>query len=162
VPHFESNRLLTTIEPLKVFGDIILAKGEMFMRVSSLVIVFLFACISVHSALAGEKEQSGCSATPSVSELFQKHPLARVFTAPNRQSRNVLDLSKKLNPLSSLSSSAALDLKGSPVCYVIDAYRVAREEGYSDSTMMVGHSTCTPSSKFRVEDSVESQTPISR
>ena len=141
-------------------------RGEFYMRVIFLLMVFLSTLISARPGLASEKEQSGCCAAPSVSELFQKQPAVRIFTAPSRLSRDVLDFSKKSDAtgdrFSSLRPAPSFMVERSPVCYVIDTYTVAKEEADSDSTMIVGHSICAPSSKFRVEHSIEPRTPASR
>jgi hypothetical protein len=135
------------------------------MRVVSLLVVFLLALVSVPPAPASEKQQSQCSAKPSVCELFQKHPSVRIFTAPPRHWRDALDFYTNADasrPFSSLHPAPGFVVKESTVCYVIDTYTVAKKEADSDSTVVVGHSLCTPSSKFRVERSIEPQMPASR
>lgn len=145
-------------------GAIICARGETYMRVISLLVVFLFALISPCPAPACEKQRAVCCAARSAPELFQRHPSVGIFTAPSRLSHDVLGFSIKSGaipaPFPFLLPSPAPIRKRNPVCYVIDTYTVAKEDADSDSTMIIGHSICTPASKFRVEHSREPQRPL--
>ena len=150
--------------PERVNGSYNLRAGKTYMRVISLRLVCLLALISAFPAAASEKQQAACCAARSVPELLQRQPSVGIFTAPSQLSHDALGFSIKSGripaPFSFLLPSPAPTRRRNPVCYVIDTYTVAKEDADSDTTMMVGHSICTPASKFRVEHSREPQGPL--
>jgi hypothetical protein len=47
-------------------------------------------------------------------------------------------------------------------CLAIRSYRVTRDDPDSDSTRLVGYTTCQPSTRFQVKEAVESQKIVLR
>ena len=71
---------------------------------------------------------------------------------------------REANPVNPLRPNKPLQfvaapkvLPGDTTCYVISSYVVARDHKNSDSTHLVGYSTCQPSNRYRLK-SVEGQT----
>ncbi len=116
------------------------------MRIPSILPALLFGLASLGAAPASDQSHAAPgSVAPSVkSDLLNSaaegSPIGK-FHPANKRLRNF-----EFRNLSSMHIEEDRD----NVCYTMRSYIVARESRDSDSTKLVGYSTCQPSSKYEL------------
>jgi len=116
------------------------------MRIPGILLALLFGLASQGAAPASDQSQTAPgSSAPSVKSALLNSPFRKFHPANER--RRDFDLRK----LGSIHIEDGRD----NVCYTIRSYIVARENRDSDSTKLVGYSTCQPSSKYELRITVE-------
>jgi hypothetical protein len=122
------------------------------MRIPGVVLALLFGLVSsLETAPARGQSQSasGSDALSVKHDLVNRAADARPtgkFHPANERLRNF-----DLRNLGSIYIEEDRD----NVCYTMRSYIVAREDRDSDSTKLVGYSTCQPSSKYELRITVE-------
>jgi hypothetical protein len=117
------------------------------MKLSNLVAAFLLALMAITFASAGNLPQLAAPAVaPDLSNRLAGG--VRQFSMSNQQT------TQSPGPQSRFRFRPRPTVRPSEVCYAIRSYIFAREDG-SDSTRLVGQTTCTPSSKFQMKQSAE-------
>ena len=116
------------------------------MRIPSILLALLFGLASLGAAPATDQSQpTPSSAAPSVkSRLLNR--AAEVMPIGNSNPANERQHDFDLRNLGSILGENDRD----KVCYRIRSYIVSRENRDSDSTKLVGYSTCQPSSKYEL------------
>ena len=120
------------------------------MQIPGLV-ALLFGLASLGAAPASDQSQaaSGSVATSvkadSVNSAAKAMPIDK-FRPPNERPHN-------FDPRN--LGSIHIEEKRDSVCYTMRSYIVARENRDSDSTKLVGYSTCQPSSRYELRITVE-------
>ncbi len=120
------------------------------MRIPGILPALLFGLASLGAVPSGDQSQAAPnSVAPSVkSDLLnsaETSPIGKFH--PASQSLRNFDL----HNLGSIHIEEGRD----NVCYTMRSYIVARENRDSDSTELVGYSTCQPSSKYELRITVE-------
>jgi hypothetical protein len=122
------------------------------MRIPGVVLALLFGLVSslVAAPARGQSQSASGSVAPFVKyDLVNRAADARLtgkFHPANERLRNF-----DLRNLGSIYIAEDRD----NVCYTMRSYIVAREDRDSDSTKLVGYSTCQPSSKYELRITVE-------
>ena len=120
------------------------------MQIPGLV-ALLFGMASLGAAPVSDQSQaaSGSVATSvkadSLTSAAEAMPIGK-FRPANERPHNF-----DLRNLGSIH----IEEKRDSVCYTMRSYIVARENRNSDSTKLVGYSTCQPSSKYELRITVE-------
>jgi hypothetical protein len=114
------------------------------MRIPSVLLAILFGFASLDAAPATDQSQpTPSSAAPSVkSRLLNSAAEAKPIGKSNPPNERQHDFD--IRNLGSILGENDRD----KVCYRIRSYIVSRENRDSDSTKLVGYSTCQPSSKY--------------
>ena len=121
------------------------------MRIPVILSALLLGLCSLGAAPASEQSQSASgSAAPRLqSDLLnsavEASPLGKFHPANKRL--HFFDLRNR--------GSLRIEAESDIVCYKMRSYIVARENRGSDSTKLVGYSTCQPSSKYELRITVE-------
>jgi len=118
------------------------------MRVPGILLALLFGLASLGAAPAsGQSQAAPSSVAPSDlrNSAAEASPIGK-FHSANERLHNF-----DLRNLGSVHIEEDRD----NVCYTMRSYIVARENRNSDSTMLVGYSTCQPSSKYELRITVE-------
>jgi len=89
-------------------------------------------------------ELASLGAAPASDSTAEANPFSNVHPAVERHHFDLHNL-------------GSIHIKEEPdgVCYTMRSYIVARENRVSDSTTLVGYSTCQPSSKYELRITVE-------
>jgi hypothetical protein len=121
------------------------------MRIPDILLALLFGLASLGVAPASDQSQavSGSGAPSVKSDLMnsaaEASPIGK-FHPANERVHN-FDLPNL--------GSIHIEEDRNNVCYTMRSYIVARENRDSDSTELVGYSTCQPSSKYELRITVE-------
>ncbi len=121
------------------------------MRIPGILLALLFGLASLGAAPASGQSQAapGSVAPSGKSDLLNSaagaSPIGK-FHPANQRLHNF-----DLRNLGSIHIEEDRD----NVCYTMRSYIVARENRDSDSTKLVGYSTCQPSSKYELRITVE-------
>ena len=121
------------------------------MRIPGILLALLFGLASLGAAPASDQSQaaSGSVATSvkadSLNSAAKAMPIDK-FRPANERPHN-------FDPRN--LGSIHIEEKRDSVCYTMRSYIVARENRDSDSTKLVGYSTCQPSSRYELRITVE-------
>jgi hypothetical protein len=121
------------------------------MRIPSALLSLLLGLASLGAAPASDQSQAapGSVAPSAKFDLLNRATGARPirkFRPANERLRNF-----DLGNLGSIHTEEDRD----NICYTMRSYIVARENRNSDSTELVGYSTCQPSSKYELRITVD-------
>ena len=120
------------------------------MRILGILLALLFGLTSLGAAPASEQSQStaGSVVLPVKSDVRNRaaeaNPIGKFPTNGRLHNFDLRNL-----------GSIHIEEDRDSVCYTMRSYIVARENRDSDSTKLVGYSTCQPSSKYELRISVE-------
>lgn len=120
------------------------------MRIPGMLLALLFGLASLGAAPASDQSQATSgSVAPSVNadslnSAAEAMPIGKFYPANERLYN--FDLPNL--------GSIHIEEERDNVCYTMRSYIVARENRDSDSTKLVGYSTCQPSSKYELRITV--------
>jgi hypothetical protein len=121
------------------------------MRISSILLAILFGLASLGAAPpAGQPQPTPSPAAPSVKSGLLSGA-AEAMSIGKSHPANERQHNFDLRNLGSVLG----ENDGDKVCYTMRSYIVSRESRDSDSTKLVGYSTCQPSSKYELRITVE-------
>jgi hypothetical protein len=114
------------------------------MRIPGILLALLFGLASLGAAPASDSTAEGNPVSNHPAIERHHFDLRNFYPAIERHHFNLHNL-----------GSIHIEEERDNVCYTMRSYIVARENRDSDSTKLVGYSTCQPSSKYELRITVE-------
>jgi hypothetical protein len=130
------------------FGAIITRRDER-MRSPRILLALLFATTSLGAPAIGQSQPAPNSAAPTVKSYFLNGAADATKIAKSHPTNG------HRHKLNRRNLGSILEEDRDNVCYTMRSYIMARENRDSDSTKLVGYSTCQPSSKYELRITVE-------